>query len=428
MVTGASTADLAVILVDASKGVLRQTRRHSTLVHFLGIRNLVLAVNKMDLVDYGEERFLDIVADYRAFARDAGIEEFTAIPLSGFTGENVTSRSDQMPWYDGPSLLEHLHAVQVGARAVRGDPFRMAVQWVNRPNQNFRGYAGTVASGRIRAGDSIEVLPAGRRATIDRIVTYDGDLAEARAGQAVTLTFAEEIDCSRGDIIVTANDAAQVGTKLVATLVGMADQPLITRRAYWLKIGTQTVSATIRSVRHVIDIDTMQNRPADAIGFNEIAEVEIELARSATAVPYQRNRRLGGFILIDKLSHATVAAGLTIDLTQPSGGRPVESNHPGIVWVAGKGADGHAAEAARRLRSLGQNAIIIDEKALRDFRAGADVGDAEPIRIARELAALLERAGVHVLLTIPATEGEAYPGRRIIASGQDEEGAGEWVI
>src|SRR3990170_844913 len=224
MVTGASSADLAVILIDARKGVLTQTRRHSYLAHLLGVRRIVLAVNKMDLVGYEQAVFDAITADYRAFADEVGVEAFTAIPLSGLKGDNVTSSSDAMPWYDGPALLHHLETVPVTERDAADEPFRMAVQWVNRPNQHFRGYAGRIASGRVRVGDEVVVLPAGRRSAIERIATFDGDLSHAIAGQSVTLTFTDEIDCSRGDLIAGAKVADEPVSRLAATLVWMSDE------------------------------------------------------------------------------------------------------------------------------------------------------------------------------------------------------------
>ena len=231
MVTGASTADLAVILIDARKGVLTQTRRHSYLAHLIGIKNIVLAVNKMDLVGYDQARFDEIVADYRAFATSIGIEAFTAIPISGLGGDNITAKSDATPWYDGAALLDHLETVEVARDAAREAPFRMPVQWVNRPNLDFRGFAGLVASGTVKPGDAIRVLPSGRTSTIDRIVTFDGDLPQASAGQSVTLTLTDEIDCSRGDVIATADDPPQVADQFEATIVWMADEALLPGRA-----------------------------------------------------------------------------------------------------------------------------------------------------------------------------------------------------
>jgi bifunctional enzyme CysN/CysC len=246
MVTGASTADLAVILVDARKGVLVQTRRHSYLAHLIGIRHLVLAVNKMDLVDYDEGMFNRIVHDYRQFAHSIGIEEFTPIPISGFKGDNITSApSANTPWYAGPSLIHHLESVEIGDAAEQIRPLRMPVQWVNRPNLDFRGFAGLIAEGTVKPGDAVRVVPSGKTSTVSRIVTLDGDLDEAVAGQSVTLTLADEIDCSRGDVIAAADAPPEAADQFEAAIVWMSDEPLIPGRGYWLKLATQTVSATV---------------------------------------------------------------------------------------------------------------------------------------------------------------------------------------
>jgi bifunctional enzyme CysN/CysC len=310
MVTGASTAELAVILADARKGVLAQTRRHSYLVHLLGIRRLVLAVNKMDLVGNDRCEFERIVADYRSFADEAGIADFTAIPVCALDGGNVGQRSGWMPWYEGPTLLEHLEAVPAESGAAEGEPFRMAVQWVNRPNPDFRGYAGQIASGRVRVGDRIAVLPAGRLATVSRIVTFDGDLDEAAAGKSVTLVFAEAIDCSRGDVVVSEDAPTAAVDRVEATLIWMSEEAMVPNRPYWLKIGTRTVSAYVRGNGATVDLGTMQRREGIGLGLNDIGRVEIELDRQIPVVRYSENRQLGGFILIDKMSNATAAAGL----------------------------------------------------------------------------------------------------------------------
>jgi bifunctional enzyme CysN/CysC len=431
MVTGASTADLAVILIDARKGVLTQTRRHSFLVHLLGIRRIVLAVNKMDLIGNDQARFDAIVADYAAFAREVGIEAFTAIPVSGLNGDNVTSRSDAMPWYDGPALLEYLETVPVEAASYADEPFRMAVQWVNRPNQNFRGYAGRIASGQVRVGDPIAVLPAGRTSTVARIVTFDGDLDEAFAGQSVTLTLADEVDCSRGDIIAAASEAADPVSRIEATLVWMSDEAMVPHRSYWLKIGSQTVSASIAGMGPIVDVNTMEQRRGLTLALNDIGQVDIDLDRRIPAVRYADNRRLGGFILIDKVTHATVAAGLvqafpktvlkTIDHPEDEKGS--------ILWIAGPARAAYAAGAAERLQSIGRPAFILDPAAIADLASdlGPDAA-AERIRRAREVAKLMARAGVHVLVTLEAPAEESHPGRRVEAGSNEQEGADEWVI
>jgi bifunctional enzyme CysN/CysC len=422
MVTGASTADLAVILIDARKGVLTQTRRHSFLVHLLGIRNIVLAVNKMDLVDYDQAVFDRIVADYRAFADEAGIAEFMAIPMSGLQGDNVTARSTSIPWYSGPALLEHLETVPVAQQTATDEPFRLAVQWVSRPSQNFRGYAGRVASGRVRVGDAVAILPAGRRTFIERIVTLDGDLDQAVAGQSVTLTLTDEIDCSRGDLIVSANEPSEPVTRITANLVWMSDEKLVPHRSYWLKVGTQTVSASIDIVDAIVDVNTLDARPGAPLGLNDIGKVEIDLDRAIPAVRYADNRKLGGFILIDKMSHATIAAGLTEGF--PAGAvrqRASRSSFDDIIWITGPHRAVRAAAAAARLKGQGRAPILIDDAAVAAFP-----GD-EPVLTAREIARLVSSAGVPVLVTVEASAGETHPGRVIDSSRADEEGDG-WVI
>jgi bifunctional enzyme CysN/CysC len=425
MATGASTADLAVILIDARKGVLTQTRRHSFLVHLLGIRSLVVAVNKMDLVGYDEARFDAIVEDYRAFAREAGIADFTAIPVSGLAGDNVTCRSHAMPWYQGPALLEHLETVPVAQRAATGEPFRMAVQWVNRPDQNFRGYAGRIASGRVRPGDEIAILPAGRRSRVARIVTFGGELAEAVAGQSVTLTLTDDVDCSRGDVIAAADAPAQAAGRIGATLVWMSDEAMVPHRSYWLKIGAQTLSASIGGMGPVTDVNTMEQRRAVTLGLNDIGRVEIDLDRDVPAVLYAENRRLGGFILIDKLTHATVAAGL-VESTAPRSGHAHADGADAILWISGSGREAYAEREAERLRALGRPVAVLGEAALTGLGAG---DPAETVRRAREVAKLMSAAGVQVLLTIEVAPEEAHPGR-IVAAGEADgvEGPDEWVI
>ncbi|MBB4614325.1 sulfate adenylyltransferase subunit CysN, partial [Novosphingobium taihuense] len=262
MVTGASTADLAVILIDARKGVLVQTRRHSYLCHLIGIRNIVLAVNKMDLVDYDPVVFDAIVKDYTEFARSIGIESFTAMPISGFKGDNITTRSANTPWYQGPTLVEHLETVEVLSSVDADKPFRMPVQWVNRPNLDFRGFSGLIATGAVKPGDEIRVLPSGKTSKVTRVVTLDGDLDQAVAGQSVTLCLADEVDCSRGDVISLADNPPQAADQFEATLVWLNDEAMLPGRAYWLKLATQTVSVTVQSPKYVVNVNTMEQLAA----------------------------------------------------------------------------------------------------------------------------------------------------------------------
>ena len=420
MVTGASTADLAIILIDARKGVLTQTKRHSFLVHLLGIGNVVLAVNKMDLVGYDQAAFDRIVEDYAAFARDAGIEAFTAIPVSGLNGDNVTSRSDAMSWYDGPALLEYLETVPGARRDAASEPFRMAVQSVRRPTQNFRGYTGRIASGRVRVGDAITVLPAGRSSFVERIVTFDGDLDQAVVGQSVTLTFTDEIDCSRGDIIAAADERSETVSRISASLVWMSDEKLVPHRSYWLKVGTQTVSASVDVIQSITDVNTLEMLQGSTLGLNDIGKVVIDLDRGIPGVRYEDNRKLGGIILIDKMSHATMAAGLIEDFPTNAVRRTAGSSSA-ITWVTGADRAAWAARTAAQLNAQRRQVSIIDEGAIAGFPAG------DPVRTAREIAKLLAAAGVQVLITVETQPGEAHPGRVIEASSEDD-GGGEWVI
>jgi bifunctional enzyme CysN/CysC len=431
MATGASTADLAILLIDARKGVLTQTRRHSFIVHLLGIRHVVLAVNKMDLVGYNQARFDEIVADYRAFADEIGIAAFTAIPMSARAGDNVAARTTAMPWYDGPALLDHLETVPVGATSAAIEPFRLAVQWVNRPNQDFRGYAGTIASGRIRAGDPVTILPSGRTTRVERIVTASGDLDEASAGQAVTLTLADEVDCSRGDMIAAAG-GANVGNSIQASLVWMAEEQMVPHRAYWLKIGAQTVSASIASVGSVVDLGALAERRGLTLGLNDIGRVEIDLDRRIAATPYAENRTLGGFILIDKLSHATVAAGMVAGFAHSTEGAS-EDQADRIFWAAGADEEERAAQARLlrdRLAAQGRPGFVLTERMLRDgLCSDLDPADlAELTRRAADVARLLSLSGATVIAAIPLDDSVVLPGT-ILSADQGEPGSGaDWVI
>ena len=434
MVTGASTADLAVILVDAGKGILTQTRRHSHVAKLLGIRHFVLAINKMDLVGYSRERFDAIVEDYRRFAESIGITAFTPIPVSGLRGDNVTRRSDRMAWYAGPVLLEHLETVPP-ARGTAMAPFRMAVQSVNRPHTSFRGYAGRISSGTIRPGDQVTVLPSGRAAQVDRIVTFDGDLETASAGRSVTLTFSEELDCSRGSILVSAGAEPPLADAIEATLVWTGGEAMVQGRSYWLKAGTQTVSATLGSLLHVIDVNGGGDVDPRPLQLNDIGRATLRLDRAVPVIGYDDNRELGAFILIDKLSNATMAAGMIHAPAAESRPAGITDELNRILWIRGSSRSQRGAYAARtreKLRALGQPVFVLDEPVLRSGLS-SDLGDgeaatAENVRRAREVAKLMAAAGVHVLVTVEAGEAEAHPGRQVDASRQVEEGPDEWVI
>lgn len=311
MATGASTAEVAVILVDARKGILSQTMRHARIVALMGIRHVLLAVNKMDLVGYGRERFEAIAAEFRRVSGELGFESVTPIPMAAIHGDGVTRRGEGFAWYDGPTLLEFLEGVETtGGRT--DAPFRMPVQWVNRPHQDFRGYAGTIASGTVRPGDEVMVAPSGIRARVGRIVTMDGDLPLAREGDAVTLTLTEEIDVCRGDMLVDPSAPPTPTRHPEAWLVWMGDEPLSPGRLYWLKSGTATVPARVIDVRYRVEVESGERRQSTTLGLNDIGVVRLELDRPLAFDPYRQNRTTGSFILIDRLTNATVAGGMVV--------------------------------------------------------------------------------------------------------------------
>ena len=417
MVTGASTADLAVILIDARKGVLTQTRRHSYLAHLIGIRHLVLAVNKMDLVGYDRATFDAIVADYRAFAATIGIEDFTAIPISGFRGDNVTQRSENTPWYAGPALLAHLEQVDVAEDAAQAGPFRMPVQWVNRPNLDFRGFSGLIAEGSVRPGDPVRIVPSGKRSTVARIVTLDGDLDRAVAGQSVTITLADEIDCSRGDVIAAADSPPQAADQFEATVVWMADEPMLPGRPYWLKLGTQMVTATLQTPEYQVNVNTMEELPAKTLELNAIGVGTLVTDRPLVFTPYAENRELGGFILIDKITNATVGAGMiaralrraenvhwqAIDVTREAHARQ-KNQKPALVWFTGLSGAGKSTIAnmvEKKLHALGKHSFLLDgdnvRHGLNKDLGFSDADRVENIRRVGEVAKLMTDAGLIVL-------------------------------
>ena len=417
MVTGASTADLAVILVDARKGVLVQTRRHSYLCHLIGIRHLVLAVNKMDLVDYDQKVFDRIVADYAAFAQSIGIEQFTALPISGFKGDNITALSSNTPWFKGPTLVDHLETVEVDTAADLAKPFRLPVQWVNRPNLDFRGFAGLIAAGSVKPGDQVRVLPSGKTSTVERIVTLDGDLDEAVAGQSVTVTLADEIDCSRGDVIAAADAPPQAADQFEATLVWMDDDPLHVGRAYWLKLGTQTVSATVQQPKYAVNVNTMDHLAAKTLELNAIGVAELTCDRAIVFEPYPDSRALGGFILIDKLTNRTVAAGMlkfslrraqnvhwqALDVSREAHAA-LKNQRPAVLWFTGLSGSGKSTIAnlvEKKLHAMGHHTFLLDGDNVR-HGLNKDLGFIEADRIENirrvgEVAKLMTDAGLIVL-------------------------------
>ncbi|MBL4717339.1 MAG: sulfate adenylyltransferase subunit CysN [Erythrobacter sp.] len=421
MVTGASTADCAAILIDARKGVLVQTKRHSFLCHQLGIKNLVLAVNKMDLIDYDQTRFDAIVADYAAFAKSIGIETFTAIPMSGLAGDNITTRSENTSWYDGPVLIDHLETIEVNNTANQAKPFRMPVQWVNRPNLDFRGFSGQIATGTVKPGDELRSLPSGKTSTVKSIVTMDGDLDEAVAGQSVTITLADEIDCSRGDVLAAADSPPEVADQFETTIVWMDDEPLVVGRAYWLKLGSQMVSATVAEPKFEIDVNNPSGSgshlASQTLHLNQIGVCEITTDKRIVFDPYTDNRALGGFILIDKITHHTVGAGMlhfslrrsqnvhwqATDITRDHHAA-MKNQTPRVLWFTGLSGSGKstiANEVEKKLAIMNRHTFLLDGDNVR-HGLNKDLGFTESDRIENirrigEVAKLMTDAGLIVL-------------------------------
>ena len=438
MVTGASTADLAIILIDARKGVLTQTRRHSWLAHLIGVRNLVLAVNKMDLVGHEQARFDAIVADYRAFADSIGIGAVTAIPMAALTGANVIAPSEAMAWYDGPTLLEHLEHVPVDADRAAAGPFRMPVQWANRPSSDFRGFSGLIASGTVRPGDPIRVVPSGRTTTVTRIAGFDGDRASAQAGESVTLLLADEVDCSRGDVIAAADDPPETAHHFSVTLVWLDDAPLTPSRGYLLKLGAQTVGATVAPPAHVIDVNTQAELPAATLRLNDIGVADVHTDRAIAFTPYADGSDLGGFILIDRDTNATAAAGLirhahrratnvhweAAQVTREAHARQ-KGQSPRVLWFTGLSGAGKSTIAnlvEQRLHALGRHSFLLDGDNLR-HGLNRDLGfsatdRAENIRRTGEVAKLMTEAGLIVLTAlISPFRAERDAVRQILPAG-----------
>jgi bifunctional enzyme CysN/CysC len=444
MVTGASTADLAVLLVDPRKGVLTQTRRHSYLAKLVGIRRFVLAVNKMDLVDYDQGAFDAITADYRGFAEQIGIEEWIAIPVSGLNGDNIMSRSGATAWYTGPTLLEHLDSVPLDVSADAAKPFRMPVQWVNRPNQNFRGFSGQIASGAIAPGAEVRILPSGRSTRIECVVTLDGDLEEAAAGQSVTVTFADEVDCSRGDVIAAAADPPEAADQFEATIVWMAEDELLPGRGYWMKLATQTVTAMVQEPKYEINVNTLEHLAAKTLGLNGIGVAEISTDREIVFEPYavegsSPNKLLGGFILIDKLSNATVGCGMIhfalrramnihrqhLDVSRETHAA-IKGQKPAVLWFTGLSGAGKSTIAnlvEKKLTARGRHTFLLDGDNVR-HGLNRDLGFTEADRIENirrvgEVARLMADAGLIVLTAfISPFRAERHMVRRMVPEGE----------
>ncbi|MCW2713925.1 MAG: sulfate adenylyltransferase, large subunit [Frankiales bacterium] len=438
MVTGASTADVAVILVDARYGVLTQTRRHSFLVGLLGIRKVAVAINKLDLVDYSEEVFDAIEADYRVLAESIGIPEVTCIPMSALRGDNITERSAHTPWYSGPTLMDYLETVEVEDDRQAG-PFRLPVQWVNRPDLDFRGFSGQIVGGAVAVGDRVRIVPTGTTTTVSRIVTMDGDLERAVTGQSVTLTLADEVDCSRGDVLCAADDPAATSDRFRTHVVWMSETPLAPGRAYLAKIGARTVGASLSSPDPLIDVNTFDEAPAPTLGLNEIGVCDLQLDRPIAFDPYVDNRDMGGFILIDRLSNDTVAAGLlrtplrqahdvhwqALEVDKAAQAQ-LKGHRPCVVWFTGLSGAGKSTIAdlvEQRLHALGVHTALLDGDNVR-HGLNRDLGFSEQdrrenVRRIAEVSRLMVDAGLVVLTSfISPFRAERDLARAVVEAGE----------
>jgi bifunctional enzyme CysN/CysC len=438
MVTGASTADAAVILIDARRGVLTQTRRHSYLVKLLGIRHVILAINKMDLVGWSQETFDTILAEYRDFAGQIGLSTFTPIPMSALKGDNITTKSQAAPWYDGPPLMSLLETLPV-EDDLQIQPFRMPVQWVNRPNLDFRGFSGFISSGAVSPGDKIKALPSGRESTVARIVTKDGDLSRAVAGQSVTLTLADEIDVSRGDVIATAAAPPGVADQFEATLVWMDDEAMLPGRPYLLKLGARTVGASVTEPKYKVNVNTLEHLAAKRLELNEIGVCNLSLDAPIAFDPYDANHDLGGFILIDRISNRTVGAGMlhfalrrsqnihwqALDVDKAA--RAGQKGQTGkVVWLTGLSGAGKSTIAnlvEKRLLADGRHTYLLDgdnvRHGLNKDLGFTDEDRVENIRRVAEVARLMVDAGLIVLVSfISPFRSERRMARDLLGEGE----------
>ena len=438
MATGASNCDLAIILVDARKGVLTQTKRHSYICSLLGVKHVVVAVNKIDLVNYDEDVFDRIVADYRAFAETLGFKTLTPIPMSARFGENVSTRSDKMPWYAGPTLVEHLEAIDVTSDEV-AKPFRFPVQWVNRPDLDFRGFSGTIATGRVRPGDPVVVAASGRESTVSRIVTYDGDLPEAHAGDAVTITLADEVDVARGDLLVQPSARPEVSEQFAAHLLWMAEEPLLPGRDYLMRIGTQYAPCKVSALKHKVDVDSLEHLAGRTLALNEIGFCNFSTSTPIAFDPYAENRETGAFILIDRYTNATVGAGmisfglrragnihLHAALVSRAEREALNGHKPAVLWFTGLSGSGKSTIAnlvERQLHERGVKTFLLDgdnvRHGLNRDLGFADADRVENVRRVGEVAKLFTEAGLVVLCSfISPFRAERQVVRELLAEGE----------
>jgi len=438
MITGASTADLAVILIDARKGVLTQTRRHSYLVSLLGIRRVVLAINKMDLVDYSQAIYDRIERDYAEFASQIGLEQVTCIPISAVHGHNIVAPGLEMPWYEGPTLLEHLESVPVDD-GLPARPFRMPVQWVNRPNLDFRGFAGVIVSGRVRTGDSIRVVPSGRQSHVARILIGDQEAQSATAGQSITLTLTDELDVSRGDVLAPSDAPPLVADQFEATIVWMHERPMLQGRSYLMKVGTKTVTATVSPLKYKVNVNTLEHTAARKLELNDIGICGLQLSQPIVFEPYAENRDLGGFILVDRITNTTVGAGLlhfalrrsqnvhwqALDVNKVARA-DLKGQKPCVVWFTGLSGAGKSTIAnlvEKRLHAMGRHTYLLDgdnvRHGLNKDLGFTDADRVENIRRIAEVARLMVDAGLIVLVSfISPFRSERRMARELLPEGE----------
>jgi bifunctional enzyme CysN/CysC len=439
MVTGASTADVAVLIVDARKGALTQTRRHSYLVSLLGIRKILVAVNKMDLVEYAEAPFRAITAEYGDFAARIGLDDVTFIPVSALKGDNVVAKSAHMPWHGGPTLMGYLESVAIDEERLQKAPFRLPVQWVNRPHHDFRGFAGTIASGTIHTGERVRVQPSGRESSVARIVTADGDLAQAIAGQSITLTLTDEIDISRGDLISTASAPPEVADQFEATIIWMADEPMLPGRPYLLKIGARTVNAQIGDLKYKVNVNSLEHVAAKTLALNEIGVCNLSLDHPVAFDAYKDNRETGGFIFIDRVSNNTVGAGLlefalrrahnihiqALDLNKATRAH-IKGQKACVLWLTGLSGAGKSTIAnlvEKKLHALGRHTYLLDgdnvRHGLNKDLGFTDVDRVENIRRVAEVAKLMVDAGLIVITAfISPFRAERRMARELMDAGE----------
>lgn len=438
MVTGVSTADVAIILIDARKGLLTQTYRHSYLASLVGVKHVVLAINKLDMVDYSQEVFERIDQDYREFAKQLGFTEIQSIPLSALKGDNISELSENTPWYKGPTLVGYLETVNVSSAQEVG-PFRMPVQWVNRPDLDFRGFSGRILGGQVAPGDSIRVLPSGTISKVQRIVTFDGDLPSAEAGQSITLTLEDEIDISRGDVIVTADKPCQVADQFQTTLVWMDSEKMLAGRSYLIKIGSRTVGGSFSAPKHVVDVNTLQEHPAKEVGLNDIAVLNLSLDRAVAFDPYEENRDMGSFIVIDRITSLTVGAGMVQfalrrsqnvhwqSLAVDKAARSHLNGHkPVVLWLTGLSGTGKSTIAnllEKQLYAKGVRTYLLDGDNVRHGLSkdlGFTVADrVENIRRIGEVSKLMVDAGLVVISSfISPFQAERDMARRLVEEGE----------